>query len=92
MVDARERRERRHLNQGFGTSLSNAFEIALVPAIFALLGFGIDRLLGIRLVFTMVLGMVGLAGVVAKLYYAYRFQMEQHEKAGAWHRTPKDAA
>jgi F0F1-type ATP synthase assembly protein I len=91
MIDSRERRERRHLNQGFGRALSNAFEIAVVPAIFLAIGWGVDHLVGTHLVFAIVLGLVGLAGTVVKMYYAYSYEMAQHAEAGAWNRAPRVA-
>ena len=80
-----------HLNQGFGRSLSNAFELALVPAIFAAAGYGVDRLLGTHLVAAVIFGLVGLVGIFVKLFYGYRYEMEQHERTGAWNRAPKVA-
>lgn len=38
--------ERRDLNRGFGDALSTAVELALTPAIFAFLGWRLDRWLG----------------------------------------------
>jgi hypothetical protein len=51
-VDLRERRE---LHNGFGESLSRAFELALTPAIFGWLGWWLDGRLGTRPLFLLVL-------------------------------------
>lgn len=88
-IDQRDRDERRHLNQGFGASLSQAFEIAMVPLVFAGLGWLVDRVLGTGWVFTAVLAVVGLAGTFVKLYYRYCAQMVQLEESGPWRRMPQ---
>jgi hypothetical protein len=86
VVDSRAMQERRHLNQGFGKALSNAMEIALIPAVFAAFGYGVDRLLGTHIVFAVILGLVGIVGTCLKLFYGYRYEMEQHEREGAWNK------
>ena len=83
-VDQRDQDERRRLNQGFGAALSNAFEIAMVPVVFAGLGWLLDRLLGTGWVLTSVFAVVGLAGTFVKLYYRYVHDMEQLESSGSW--------
>jgi len=93
MADAQATQDgRRHLNQGFGRSLSSAFEIALVPALFGLLGLAIDHLLGTGFIVATGLGLVGLVGIFLRLYYGYRFEMERHERVGPWNRTSQRAA
>ncbi len=87
MIDSRAMRERRHLNQGFGRALSQAMEIALVPAVLAFLGYGIDRLLGTRFVVATIFAILALVGTGVKMYYGYRFEMEQHDRTGAWHHS-----
>jgi hypothetical protein len=42
-----ELQERREVESGFGDGLAKAFELVLTPAIFGLLGFGLDRWLGL---------------------------------------------
>jgi len=81
--------ERRKLNQGFGASLSHAFEIAMIPAVFAGFGWLVDRLLGTGWVFTAVLAVVGLVGTCLKLYYGYNHEMARLEEAGPWHAKPE---
>lgn len=84
VIDQRVQNERRHLNQGFGASLTNAFEIAMVPAVFAGFGWLIDRLLGTGWLITAVFAVVGLAGTFVKLYYRYTADMVRLEQAGTW--------
>ncbi len=87
-MDEREQEQRRQLNQGFGASLNNAFEIAVVPAVFAGLGWLIDSALGTWPVFTAILAVLGLGGTFVKLYYAYSRKMLSLEEAGPWNRAP----
>jgi hypothetical protein len=69
-------RAKRDLYNGFGNSLSRAFEIALVPLIFAIPGWGIDRWLGTSPLFALLTGGFGLAGVIARTYYEYSARMD----------------
>jgi len=89
VMDQRDQDARRKLNQGFGAALSNAFEIALIPVVFAGLGWLVDRLLGTGWVLTAALGILGLVGTFVKLYYRYSYDMLQIEEAGPWRRRPQ---
>jgi len=89
-MDEHEQAERRHLNKGFGASLNNAFEIAMIPVLFAGVGWAIDAVLGTGPVFLALLAILGLTGTVAKLYYGYNREMGQLEEAGPWRRTSGD--
>ncbi len=88
-VSQHDQDERRRLNQGFGGSLTNAFEIAMIPAVFAGAGWLVDRLLGTGWIVAAVFAVVGLAGTFAKLYYRYCAEMQQLEESGSWRRTPQ---
>jgi len=88
-IDQRDQDERRRINQGFGASLSAAFEIAMIPLIFAGLGWLVDQLLGTGWVVTAILAVVGLTGTFVKLCCGYSHQMLQLEESGPWRRTPK---
>jgi hypothetical protein len=83
--------ERRALHNGFGASLSRAFEIALVPLILGLMGFGLDRWLGTRIVFAVALALFGLVGTFVKLYYGYRADMEAIESDAPWRKQGREA-
>lgn len=87
-MDEREQEERRQLNQGFGASLNNAFEIALVPAILGGLGWLLDSAIGTGMVLTAVFAVFGLTGTFVKLYYGYSRRMLRLEQAGSWNRPP----
>lgn len=86
-VDQRDQDERRKLNQGFGAALTNAFDIALIPVVFAGIGWLVDRGLRTGWVFTAILATVGLVGVLVKLYYRYSTEMSELEASGPWRRA-----
>lgn len=83
-MDASQRRE---LNKGLGDGFTRAFEMVLGPAIFGLMGLGIDRALGTVPVFTVALALLALTGVFVKTYYVYAEQMRQHEEGRPWARS-----
>lgn len=78
--------QRRELTQEMHKQ-SGGFELALSPVLLALIGYGLDRWLGIVPILTVVFAVVGLAGAVIKLYFGYRSEMEQHEARGPWARA-----
>ena len=86
-ISQHDQDERRRLNQGFGASLTSAFEIAMIPAVFAGAGWLVDRLLGTGWVLTAVFAVIGLVGTFAKLYYRYCAEMQQLEESGSWRRA-----
>ncbi|MEI7622664.1 MAG: AtpZ/AtpI family protein [Actinomycetes bacterium] len=65
---------------------AGGFELVLSPLILALVGFGIDKLFGTVPLFTVLFAVLGLIGVVVKIYYNYRAEMEAHEAEGPWAR------
>ncbi len=89
-MDEHEQEQRRHLNKGFGASLNNAFEIAMIPLLFAGVGWVIDAVLGTGPVFLAILAVLGLTGTVAKLYYGYNREMVEMEQTGPWRQTSRD--
>ena len=76
--------ERRELMNGFGNGLSVAFEIALAPAVFAGLGWLVDRWLGLFPIFTIALMTFGVVGVFTKMWFAYEGRMREYEKNAVW--------
>ena len=83
-------RERRELMNGFGDGLAVAFEVALTPALFAGLGYLIDRWLGLVPIFTIALMIFGVIGLFLKMWFTYDYEMKNAEAEGAWSRkTPK---
>ena len=75
----RQLEERRSLYGGFGNGQSQAFELALAPVVLGLIGFGLDHLLGILPVLTIVCGVMGVGGTGVKAYYGYTQRMQVEE-------------
>ncbi len=72
--------------QGFGDTLALAFELAVTPFIFGLIGYGLDRWLGLTPVFTIVLVLFCIAGLSVRMWFEYDARMKAHEAAGPWAR------
>ncbi len=83
-MDLRSLREKQELTNGFGDALARAFELVATPLLFALAGFGLDTVFGIRPVLTVVLFVFALAGVVVRMYYGYDQAMRRHDEEGPW--------
>jgi F0F1-type ATP synthase assembly protein I len=81
------RAERQALWNGFGNGLSQAFELAAIPALFALFGYGLDRWLGSGPWLMLALLVVGVVGTILRTYYAYVAEMAEHEKDKPWTRS-----
>jgi F0F1-type ATP synthase assembly protein I len=79
---------RQELYNGFGDTLSRGVELAGVPLLFGAFGYFLDRMFGIVPVLTIVISVIGLFGVAARSYYAYKATMEQYEAQGPWARRP----
>jgi len=77
---------RRELYQGFTDTFVKGIEFALTLAIFAAMGYGLDRLAGTVPVLTIVFFLIGVVGLATKTYYAYEATMQQHDAAGPWAR------
>jgi F0F1-type ATP synthase assembly protein I len=63
---------------------TGSYELVLSPVLLALIGFGIDRLLGTGPVFVTIFAVVGFAGASVKLYFGYKTEMELHESEAPW--------
>ena len=77
--------QRREITEQMNRS-AGGYELVFSPLILALIGFGLDKLFGTVPILTVIFAVLGLAGVVIKLYYNYRSEMEAHEAAGPWAR------
>jgi hypothetical protein len=75
-VDLRSRRE---TYNGFGDTLARAVELVATPLLFGFFGHLLDDRLDTGVVFTVVLGVLALAGTVIRMYYGYVEQMRAHE-------------
>ena len=74
---ALDQREQRELRQGAGDALAASFEMIASPAIFAFLGWLVDRWLGVFPVFTLLFGGVVLAYQVWRMYVQYSEKMDR---------------
>jgi F0F1-type ATP synthase assembly protein I len=83
-VDLRQRRE---LNNGFGDTLSRAFELVITPMVFGFLGFLLDGKLGSRPLFMLVLFFVALGYLVWKMVRGYDADMSAQEAGKPWTRA-----
>jgi len=85
---------RQELYNGFGETMVRGVEFALTLAIFAGLGYVVDRLLGVVPVCTIVFFLLGVVGLGVKTYYAYEAKMQGIEAGAPWApktRGPADA-
>ncbi len=87
MNQSDQRAERQALWNGFGNGLSQAFELVAAPAIFGVLGWFVDRWLGLFPLCTIVFGAVAAIGGFARAYYSYQAQMAAEEKDKPWTRS-----
>ena len=72
------------LYNGAGEGMSRAFELALTPAIIGGFGYLLDRWLGLLPVLTIVFFLVAMAGLMARMYFAYDAQMKVHDSVSPW--------
>lgn len=70
---------KRELNRGFGDALATAFELAVTPAILALIGWRLDAWLGTMPVFLVALFAFTMSYEIWKLFRRYDAQMRDHE-------------
>lgn len=75
--------QRRELTQQMGRT-TGGYELVFSPLLLALIGYGLDRLLGTVPILTITFGVLGLVGAVTKMYFSYRSEMERHEANGPW--------
>lgn len=72
------------LNRGFGDALATAFELALTPAIMALIGWRLDAWLGTTPGFLLFLFLFTMSYEIWKMFKRYdaRMQAEQSKVTG----------
>jgi F0F1-type ATP synthase assembly protein I len=71
---------KRELNNGFGNALSTAVELAVTPALMALVGWQIDRWLGTSPLFLLFLFVFTVAYVSWREYTRYSSRMDRQER------------
>ena len=79
---------KRELNKGFGAALEVAVELAVTPAIFALVGWWIDDRLGTFPGFFLFLFLFTFTYVAWKHYRLYQARMVQEERRLLGDRPP----
>ena len=63
---------------------TGSYELVVSPLLLALIGFGLDRVLGTVPLLTAAFAVVGFAGACVILYYRYRNDMDEHEVGKPW--------
>lgn len=76
----------RALNNGFGDALAQAFEFAVTPILFALLGLWLDSRYGTGHLWVVLLSILGITGVCVRTIYAYKAKVERDEEGKPWTR------
>jgi Flp pilus assembly protein TadB len=71
---------KRELNNGFGESLSRAFELVLTPGIFGFFGFLLDRWAGTAPLFMLVFALGVFGYLCWKFWGDYERRMQVHEQ------------
>jgi F0F1-type ATP synthase assembly protein I len=71
---------KRELNNGFGNALNSAVELAVTPALLALIGWQIDRWLGTTPLFLLLLFAFTMGYVAWKQFAAYDTTMRRQER------------
>jgi F0F1-type ATP synthase assembly protein I len=87
-----EQNDKRGLYNGFGDGLAQAFEFAVTPAIFGVLGYILDRAIGTVPIFTIILALLCVIGIFLKTWYAYDAAMKVHEEEAPWARRNRPSS
>ena len=78
--------QRSEPSNNFGDGTSIAFELVGTPAIFGVMGYGLDRWIGTTPLFTIVLTLVALATVAGLTIWRYNAEMRRADTARRAHR------
>jgi F0F1-type ATP synthase assembly protein I len=70
---------KRELNRGFGDALATAFELAVTPAVMALIGWAIDSWLGTGPIFLVFLFAFTMTYEIWKMFKRYELRMQGQE-------------
>jgi len=74
--------------RNMGDGFARAFELAVTPALFGLMGYGLDRWIGIVPVLTILFVLVAIVGMMLRTWYGYVYRMQQLEQEGPWAKRP----
>ncbi len=75
----------REATKPISANTSASFEFVAAPAILALIGLWLDRsVFHTTPIITVTFAILGLVGATIKIYYGYKFQMQQHAEASSW--------
>jgi F0F1-type ATP synthase assembly protein I len=77
--DARRGDFQKYLRRSTGS-----YELVVSSVLLALVGFGIDNLLGTLPWFTVAFAVFGFSGASVRIYYGYKTEMEMHEAGAPW--------
>ena len=83
--------DKRDLYNGFGDGFALAFEFAVTPAIFGVLGYLLDRAVGTLPVFTIIFALFCVVGMFVKVWYTYDANMREQEAKAPWGRPQRHA-
>ena len=67
------------LYNGFGNALARSFELIVTPALFTLIGLGLDHWLGLFPVLTIVFAVLAVVGMSIKMFYGYTVAIEAEQ-------------
>lgn len=73
-------------NAGYSTAMGRGLELALTLLICCGIGLGLDALFDTAPIFTILLSVIGFAGVGVKLKLGYDLEMDAHERGAVWNR------
>lgn len=73
-------------NAGYSTAMGRGLELALTLLICCGIGLGLDALFDTSPIFTILLSVIGFAGVGVKLKLGYDLEMDAHERDAVWNR------
>jgi len=79
--------DKRDLYKGLDDGWTRAIELAVTPVVLGFLGYLVDSWAGTLPAFTIVFVVLSVAGVLAKMFYAYDAAMRDHEAQSPWGRT-----
>ena len=73
-------------NAGYGSAMGRGLELAVTLLIMVGVGLFLDHLLGTYPIMTILLSVLGFAGITVKLFIGYDLEMKKHEEGAIWNR------